>query len=160
MGVINNILERHWREILALKRGSASGSVIVGSSGITQLTGDVTAGPGSGSKVATIPGLALTDDGNSGTSKTIDWLSLKVGHHKLTLTGSVTLTFSNPVTGGVYVLLVYTGAGSFTVTWPGSVIWPDATAPTIPTAASKGSLATFIYDGSKYWGSFNQTYTP
>jgi len=122
------------------------------------LTGDATAS--AGSNAVTIPGLALVDDGNSGTTKTIDFLSLKVGRHELTLTGNVTLTLDNPVDGGVYVLLIHTGAGSFTVTWPASVLWPSGVAPVITTTASKTDLVTLIYDSSvtKFYGSFNQNY--
>lgn len=211
----------------------------VGSSAINQLTGDVTAGPGSGSVAATIANDAVTyaklqnisaasrllgrgsaagsgdtqeltvgnsvtiaatvvdtvqdirttatpqfarlglgaaadasavgkfvgqyfsplvADGNSGTTKTIDWNA--GNEHFCTLTGNVTFTFSNPVDGGRYVLLLATGAGSFTATWPASVLWPGGTAPTITVTASKLDLITFIYVSgtSKYYGSFNQAY--
>lgn len=99
---------------------------------------------------------ALVADGNSGTAQTIDWSA--GNEHSSTLTGNVTYTFSNPVTGGRYVLLINTGAGSFTATWPAAVKWPGGTAPTITTTASKVDLVTFIYDGTNYYGSFNQNY--
>lgn len=103
---------------------------------------------------------AMVDDGNSGTSKTIDWDSKAWARHELTLTGNVTLTLSNPVDGGCYVLLIKSGAGSFTVTWPGSVLWPSGVAPVITTTPSKVDLVTLIWDAtaSKYYGSFNQNY--
>lgn len=97
------------------------------------------------------------DDGNSGTSDTIDWSAGSV--HKSTLTGNVTYTFSNPVTGGVYVLRVLTGAGSFTVTWPATVKWAGS-APTVTTTASRMDLFTFLYDGTNYYGTYAQNYTP
>lgn len=99
---------------------------------------------------------ALVADGNSGTAQTIDWST--GNEHASTLTGNVTYTFSNPVSGGRYVLLISTGSGSFTATWPAAVKWPGSTAPTITTAASKVDLVTFIYDGTNYYGSFNQNY--
>lgn len=99
-----------------------------------------------------------TDAGNSGTSDTIDW-SLN-SSQKSTLTGNVTYTFSNPQTGGAYVLRVLTGAGSFTVTWPSSVKWAGGSAPTVTTTASRMDLFNFYYDGTNYYGSYVQNYTP
>lgn len=99
-----------------------------------------------------------TDAGNSGTADTIDW-SLNSAQRS-TLTGNVTYTFSNPVTGGSYVLRVLTGAGSFTATWPATVKWAGGTAPTITTTASRMDLVNFYYDGTNYYGSYTQNYTP
>lgn len=96
--------------------------------------------------------------GNSSTSFTADWSS---GSAQLvTMTGNVTsITFSNPVTGGAYVLRVATGAGGFTATgWPGTVKWSGGTAPTITATASKVDLINFYYDGTSYYGSFTQNY--
>lgn len=98
------------------------------------------------------------DDGNSGTSDTIDWANGSA--HKSTLTGNVTYTFSNPVTGGAYLLKVLTGAGSFTVTWPGTVIWSGGAAPTVTTTAARADLFNFYWDGTSYYGSYSQNYTP
>lgn len=117
---------------------------------------------GANSTVTVALDIPLTNDGNSSTALTIDWGSKKRGEHRFTLTGNVTLTLNNPVDGGAYVLLIYTGAGSFTVTWPAAVKWPAATAPTITTTASRLDLVTLIYDSTAavYYGSFNQNYTP
>lgn len=94
--------------------------------------------------------------GNSGTSLTVD---LSTGAaQKITLTGNVTLTLTNPVTGGSYVFKIATGAGSFTVTWPASVKWSGGTAPTITTAASKVDLINLYWDGTNYFGSFVQNF--
>lgn len=98
------------------------------------------------------------DDGNSSTADTIDWSAGSA--HKSTLTGNCTYTFSNPVTGGAYVLRVLTGAGSFTVTWPAAVKWAGGVAPTITTTASRMDLFNFYYDGTNYYGSYVQNYTP
>ncbi len=100
----------------------------------------------------------LVGDGNSGTAKTID---LSQGNeHFLTLTGSVTLTVTNPVDGGRYVFLLATGAGSFTVTWPMSFLWSGGTAPVITATASKVDVVTAIYvaSTSSYYASFNQNF--
>ena len=137
-------------------------SQLVVSGAITQLTGDVTAGPGTGSQAATIAGASLTNAGNSGTALTLDFLSRKFGRFKFTLTGNVTLTLNNPVDGGVYLILIATGAGAFSVVWPGSVLWPSDTAPTITTDPGKVDLVTLVWDNSEgfYYGSFNQNYNP
>ena len=85
----------------------------------------------------------LVADGNSGTAKTIDWNA--GNEHLLTLTGNVTLTLSNPVDGGRYVLVFDTGAGAFTVAWPGTVKWAAGTTPTITVTAAKYDLVTLIW---------------
>ena len=102
----------------------------------------------------------LTDEGNSGTADTIDFLSRYRWTHKSTLTGNVTYTLSNPVTGGVYTILIFTGAGSFTVTWPATVKWSGGTAPTITVTAARMDLVVLTWDGTNYYGSFQQNYTP
>lgn len=100
----------------------------------------------------------LVNDGNSGTTKTIDWNA--GNEHIVTLTGNVTFTFSNPVDGGRYVLLLATGAGSFAVTWPATVAWPGGVTPTITTTASKVDLCTFQYVTStnKYYSACSPNY--
>jgi hypothetical protein len=96
------------------------------------------------------------DSGNSSTAQTIDW---STGSAQLsTLTGNVTYTFTNPVAGGAYVLRIATGAGSFAATWPGNVLWPSGTAPTITVTASKVDIITFYYDGTNFYGTFAQNY--
>jgi len=97
--------------------------------------------------------MALYDAGNSGATKTIDWANGSV--QKLTLTANCTLTFSNPVTGGRYILiLVQDGTGSRIVTWPATCRWSAATAPTLTTTAAKRDYVGFLYDAAvtKYDG--------
>lgn len=95
---------------------------------------------------------AELSNGNSGASKTISFDLAQ--NQKLTLTASTTLTFTNPTAGSVYLLkLVQGGVGSFTVTWPASVKWPQATAPTLSTAVGAIDICTFYYDGTSYFGS-------
>jgi hypothetical protein len=98
------------------------------------------------------------DDGNSSTADTIDWSAGSA--HKSTLTGNVTYTFSNPVTGGSYVLRVLSGAGGFTVTWPATVKWYGGVTPTVTSTASRMDLFNFYWDGTNYYGSYTQNYTP
>lgn len=99
-----------------------------------------------------------TDTGNSGTAKTVDWGASN--KQKSTLTGNVTYTFTAPSGPASLILKVLTGAGSFTATWPAAVKWAAGTAPTITTTASRMDLICFYYDGTNYWGTYSQNYTP
>jgi hypothetical protein len=98
----------------------------------------------------------------SGTSQTLD-LSL-YNTFDITLTGNCTLTFSNPPPSGVDAhwtfVLRQGGAGSFTVTWPGTVAWQDPTdgttggaAPTLWTAVgAQDTIEVSTTDGGTTYG--------
>jgi hypothetical protein len=101
-----------------------------------------------GIKQATFNG--VVDNGNSGTSKTIDWTTGSM--QKVTMTGNCTFTFTAPTGVSRLTLIISTGAGSFTGTFP-TTKWVAATAPVLTTTASKFDIITFIYDGSSYYGS-------
>lgn len=59
------------------------------------------------------------DAGNSGTSKTLDWEN--GGNQKLTLTGNVTLSYSNVQPGDKLTIhIVQDATGGRTITWPGT----------------------------------------
>ena len=103
-------------------------------------------------------GETLATNGTSGSAATI---SLADGNfHKVTLTANCTFTFSNvPATANTAasftLFLVQDGTGSRTVTWPGSVDWAAATAPTLTTAAAGVDVLTFItLDGGTVWNGF------
>jgi hypothetical protein len=96
---------------------------------------------------------AEVDAGNSGTAKTIDWNAGNVQY--VTLTGDCTFTFSNPIAGARYCLMLKQDAtGSRLATWPAAVLWSAGTAPTLTTTAAKVDIITFIFDGvnTKYYG--------
>jgi hypothetical protein len=69
-----------------------------------------------------------------------------------TISGAQTLTFSNPPASGSAgsFTLILTNGGSSTVTWPTSVDWPAATAPTL-TAAGVDVLVFTTIDGGTTW---------
>jgi len=69
-----------------------------------------------------------------------------------TISGATTLTFSNPPASGSSgsFTLILTNGGSATVTWPTSVDWPAATAPTL-TAAGVDVLVFTTIDGGTTW---------
>lgn len=56
----------------------------------------------------------------------IDWSLGKV--FTKTLSGNVTFTFSNLKNGREITVVLDGSAGSYTVTWPGGILWPGGTA--------------------------------
>jgi hypothetical protein len=97
---------------------------------------------------------------NTSTAYTIDLAGGSV--QILTLTGNCTYTFPTPVAGKSFILIQkQDGTGGRTVTWPASVDWPGATAPTLTATASKADKFVFTaIDGSNWLGSnAGQNYT-
>jgi len=99
-----------------------------------------------------------------GTVTTTNTISLTNGTvQTATLTASTACTFTMPtnVAGKSFVLLLKqaaaTGNGTATFT---SVKWGTAGAPTITATAGKMDILTFIADGTNWYGSIAQGYTP
>jgi hypothetical protein len=89
----------------------------------------------------------------SGTAQTIpDTTSATLNH--ITLTGNCTFTFPAAAAGKcIKLALKQDATGSRTVTWPGTVKWPSATAPTLTTTAAKTDHFQFTcYDGTNWLG--------
>lgn len=95
----------------------------------------------------------------SGTTETLDFdVSF---YHSIDLdsaTGDVTLTLSSPVQGQTYLIKVIQGATARNLTWPASVKWPSGTAPTISTTNNDEDVITLWWDGTSYYGNFQQDY--
>jgi len=118
----------------------------------------------SGTSGITAPGLALSGGGyteavvavgNSGTAQT---LSIAAGTViTVTMTGNCTFTMPSVVAGKSFVVIVSTGAGSFTASFTG-VKWPSNTAPTLTTTASRWDIFTFLTDGTNWYGNVAQAY--
>ena len=76
------------------------------------------------------------------------------------LTENTTFTFSNPPASGtgytMSIEIIQDGSASgFTVTWPASVDWPAATAPTLTATASAKDVFVFTTrDGGATWYGF------
>ena len=72
-----------------------------------------------------------------------------------TLSGNQTLTFTNPPASGSAgsFTLIVTNGGSATLTWPTSVDWAAATAPTL-TASGVDVLTFLTVDGGTIWYGF------
>ena len=99
-----------------------------------------------------------------GTVTTASTLSLTNGTvQTATLTASTACTFTMPTAtaGKSFVLLLKqaatTGAGTATFT---GVKWGTAGAPTITSTAGKMDILTFVSDGTNWYGSIAQGYTP
>lgn len=77
-----------------------------------------------------------------------------------TLTENTTFTFSNPASSGkvsAFTLKIVqdASASGYTVTWPASVDWASATAPTLTATASAVDYFVFItHDGGTTWYGF------
>ena len=77
-----------------------------------------------------------------------------------TLTENTTFTFSNPPASGTAYsfsieIIQDASASGFTVTWPTSVDWPSATAPTLTATASAKDVFVFTTrDGGTNWYGF------
>jgi hypothetical protein len=121
----------------------------VAESQVTNLTSDLA------SKVSVTNGGGETysDAGNSGTAITLNLANGNV--QKLTLTGNCTVTLTSPSSGTMrsLTLLVFQDAtGSRTITWPASVKWGVAGAPTLTVTASKmDMISLFTVDGGTNW---------
>jgi len=91
------------------------------------------------------------DNGNSGTSDSIDWT---LGNkQKGTLTGDVTYTFSSDPAGpcSLTLRLIQDGTGGRDVTWPASVKWLGTEPNWASGGASKTIIVSFLFDGTNYW---------
>ena len=91
------------------------------------------------------------NNGNSGTSKIINWI---LGNRqKITLTGApCVFTFTAPPFPAVLTLKLIQGSGgSKTVTWPATVKWVARTAPTLTTNAGYIDIVGLYFDGANYY---------
>ena len=77
-----------------------------------------------------------------------------------TLTENTTFTFSNPPASGTAYsfsleIIQDASASGFVVTWPSSIDWPAATAPTLTaTASAKDVFVFYTRDGGTTWYGF------
>jgi hypothetical protein len=122
-----------------------------------------------GSTGTATPGLTLSGvytEGvvSIGTVTTTNTISLATGTFQTaTLTASTACVFTMPAvtSGASFVLLLKqaatTGNGTATFT---SVKWGTAGAPTITATAAKMDILSFMSDGTNWYGSITQGYTP
>jgi hypothetical protein len=95
---------------------------------------------------------------SSSNATTIDCEAGNVFSH--TLSENTTFTFSNPPSSGTAYgfslkIVQDASASGYTVTWPTSVDWPDATAPTLTsTASAVDQFVFYTHDGGTTWYGF------
>jgi hypothetical protein len=86
----------------------------------------------------------LVEKGTSGAALTLNWND--GNEQATTLTANCTLTLTNPMDGGRYVIwLVQDGTGSRVPTFPAAVKFAGNTTPTWSTAAGKADIVTLTY---------------
>ena len=96
-------------------------------------------------------------NGNSGGAATIDFT--KAQKQVITLTANCTFTFTAPNGPGNFLLrLVQDGTGGRTVTWPATLKWVGAAAPTLTTSANAVDIVTLYYNGTNYYGSYGTNF--
>lgn len=132
--------------------GLAAALLLVSSQAYCQLGGGNAAGTG-----LTYPpvSLAALANGSQSSAVTCNWGNQALGTCTATLTGNVTTTFSNPVTGGEYTVIVTQDAtGGRTTTFAGGT-FQEPNGEAVGThefveAASKVSSTVWQFDGTNY----------
>lgn len=88
-----------------------------------------------------------TDEGNSGTSMTINFGSK--ANHKVTLTGNCAFTFTAPASAReTKIRFVQGGTGGYSITLPSGTL---GTTPVLPTGVGSQSVVTLFYDRDGNW---------
>jgi hypothetical protein len=102
-----------------------------------------------------VPGAGIdnTSAALSGTTPTIDVSARDT--YTLTTSGNTTFTFTNPPASpqvGTFSLII-TAGGTHTLTWPGTVNWPNGLAPAAPASGDTDIYTFFTIDsGGAYYG--------
>ncbi len=154
---------------------TASGTLTLGGTAVTSTAAEInyldvtTLGTTEASKAVTADanGVVTFDNGVSEeytavtSSSNATTVNLQDGtNFSHTLTENTTFTFSNPAASdkvSTFTLKIVqdASASGYTVTWPTSVNWPSATAPTLTATASAVDYFVFItHDGGTNWYGF------
>ena len=149
LGITSSSAEINYTDITTLGTSEASKVVTADANGDVTLTQELKATSYNETYVAvTSSGAATTVNCEQGNS------------FMHTLTENTTFTFSNPpASGTAYSMSIEiiqdASASGFTVTWPTSVDWPAATAPTLTATASAKDVFVFTTrDGGTTWLGF------
>lgn len=142
-GVTATTAEINYNDITTLGTSEASKSVTADSNGNVKLTEEVQATCYLETTVA-LSGTTPTVDCDEGNSFT------------LSTTGNTTFTFSyagvNLTTNDAYgFTLKITAGGTHTLTWPGTVDWPDGIAPDAPASGETDIYVFYTVDGGSNW---------
>jgi len=149
-GVTATTAEINYLDVTTLGTTEASKAVTADVNGDVTFAGDVTF-----SNAITEDYESVSD--SSGTT-TVD---LSTGtNFSSTLSANTEFAFTSPASSGsvsAFTLKIVqdASASGYTVTWPGSVNWPSATAPTLTATASAIDYFVFItHDGGSNWYGF------
>lgn len=82
-------------------------------------------------------------DSNTSTAQTINWTQSNL--HYSRLTGNATYTFTAPSKSATLKLIMDSGNGGFTATWPASVKWAGGSAPTLTATANVNDIMVCTY---------------
>ncbi len=87
----------------------------------------------------------------TGTTQTVNFANGNMQMINLgSATGTVTVTFTNPVPGGSYAIQITQGTTPRVITWPASVKWPNGVTMTLTATANAVDLITFFYNGTNF----------
>ena len=156
------------RNLSILAEGASSSGVLAVTNGGTGVTTSTGTGATVLGTTPTVNNPTITNYTESvvaiGTVTTTNTIALTNGTvQTATLTASTACTFTMPTAtaGKSFILLLKqaatTGNGTATFT---SVKWATAGAPTITATAGKMDILSFISDGTNWYGSYSQGYTP
>jgi hypothetical protein len=102
--------------------------------------------------VITIGTSADVASGNTVANQTVSWANGTSQSWTLNV-ATTTFTFTNPLSGATHVLvLAQSSSGNNAVVWP-TVKWAGGVTPPLSTAPNAIDIATFVYDGTNYYGS-------
>jgi hypothetical protein len=145
---------------------TASGTLTLGGTAVTSTAAEINLLGGVTATTAEINYLDVTTLGTTEASKAVTADANGVvtfdngTNFSHTLTENTTFTFSNPASSGkvssfTLKIVQDASASGYTVTWPSSVDWPSATAPTLTATASAVDYFVFItHDGGTTWYGF------
>lgn len=149
LGITSSAAEINYTDITTLGTSEASKAVTADANGDVTLAAELKATSYNESYVAVT---------SSGAATTVNCETGNTFSH--TLTENTTFTFSNPpASGTAYSMSIEiiqdASASGFTVTWPTSVDFPAATAPTLTATASAVDVFVFTTrDGGTNWYGF------
>jgi hypothetical protein len=148
LGITSTASEINYTDITTLGTSEASKVVTADANGDVTLAAELKATSYNEAYVAVT---------SSGAATTVNCEAGNAFSH--TLTENTTFTFSNPPASGTAYsfsieIIQDASASGFVVTWPSSVDWPSATAPTLTATASAKDVFVSTRDGGTNWYGF------
>jgi hypothetical protein len=98
--------------------------------------------------------------GNSGSSKTVDWVNSR--YQRIITTDDCVLTFTAPPSGYSITLQLFIthedSSTAYAYTFPANIVWADNTPLVTSNTALHTNIITFVYDLAKdcYWAMANE----